>query len=172
MKITTDSVLIVVDIQNDFLPGGSLAVPEGDQILEGINALSFKFYNQSARVVFTQDWHPKLHGSFASAHPGTKPGDPIKDFGLGPILWPDHCVQNTIGAELSSKIDTRFGIAVVRKGYHQNIDSYSTFFENDKTTKTGLAGMLKDLGIKKVFLCGLALDYCVFYSAMVINKGI
>lgn len=170
IPISKDSALIVVDMQNDFLPDGALAVPEGDQIIDGVNALSLKFYNATGRVVFTQDWHPTLHGSFASAHNGKKPGDLIEDLGLGPILWPDHCVQNTHGAEFSPKIDTRFGIAVIRKGYHQNIDSYSTFYENDKKTKTGLAGMLKDLGITDVFLCGLALDYCVYYSAIDAKK--
>lgn len=166
LEINTKCALLIVDIQNDFLPGGALAVADGDKIINDINILAENFYDKKCRIVFTQDWHPKGHGSFASAHPGKKPGDPINTDGLGPVLWPDHCVQNTKGAEISEKIETKYGICTIRKGYHKEIDSYSAFFENDKKTKTGLGGFLKELGIEKVFICGLALDYCCFYSAI------
>jgi nicotinamidase/pyrazinamidase len=166
INISKEKALIVVDIQYDFLPGGALAVSEGDQIIDGVNMLAQKFHENSGIVIFTQDWHPKNHGSFASSYPGKNPGDPIETDGLGPILWPDHCVQNTKGADISSKIEIKYGTSIVRKGYHQNVDSYSAFYENDKKTKTGLSGLLNDLGIKEVFICGLALDYCCFYTAI------
>lgn len=159
------SALIVVDMQNDFLPGGSLEVKDGDKIIVGINYLAKIFHENSLPVIFTQDFHPGQHRSFARVQ-GKNPGDPIDEFGLGPILWPDHCVGNTFGARISDEIETKHGICIIRKGYHVNIDSYSAFYENDKKTKTGLAGLLKDLDIKKVYICGLALDYCCFYSAM------
>ncbi len=165
-NISEDTALIVVDMQNDFLPGGSLPVAGGDQIISPINELSNKFYDAGAPVIFTQDWHPRGHYSFASSHPGKNPGDPIQEEGLGPILWPDHCVQNSLGAEINEKMQTEYAKAIIRKGYHLKIDSYSAFFDNDKKTKTGLAGYLRDLSIRTVVICGLALDYCCYYTAM------
>lgn len=166
LNIKKNSALLIVDMQNDFLPGGSLAVPEGDQIITGINQLAQKFYQQQHPVVFSQDWHPKHHLSFASAHPNKNPGDPIEEVGLGPILWPDHCVQNTKGAEISDAIEKKYATTIIRKGYHPDIDSYSTFYDNDHKTKTGLAGLLKDLSIEALYIVGLALDYCCYYSAL------
>ncbi|MHA1730045.1 MAG: isochorismatase family protein, partial [Promethearchaeota archaeon] len=121
-------------------------------------------------VIFTQDWHPPKHGSFASSYPKKSPGDPIMKEGLGPILWPDHCIQNTDGAKIAKNIRLNYGICIVRKGFHQNIDSYSAFYENDKKTKTGLSGFLNDQKVKSVFICGLALDYCCYYTAMDAKK--
>jgi nicotinamidase/pyrazinamidase len=166
IELGSDAVLLVVDMQNDFLPGGSLAVPNGDKIIPGINSLASQFHQNHARVIYTQDWHPIGHHSFASSHPNKKPGDSISIPGLGPVLWPDHCVQDTPGAALHKDLETKWGIAVIRKGYTPTIDSYSAFYENDQKTRTGLAGYLHELGIKRVFICGLAYDYCCFYSAM------
>jgi nicotinamidase/pyrazinamidase len=160
------SALIVIDMQNDFLPGGALPVPEGDAIIDGINQLSTRFTGAGGRVVYTQDWHPPGHRSFASAYPGKKPGDPIDLPGLGPVLWPDHCVQNTKGAEFASRMQSEQAICILRKGYHRQIDSYSAFYENDRRTRTGLRGLLGELEVKNVYICGLALDYCCFFSAM------
>ena len=166
ISINSESALLIVDMQNDFLPGGSLAVPEGDQIIEDINELAEKFHNNQGKIIFTQDWHPQGHHSFASIHKGKNPGDPIETPGIGPILWLDHCVQNSFGAEINDRMRTEFATAILRKGYREKIDSYSAFLENDKKTKTGLAGLLHELGIKKVCVCGLALDYCCFYTAL------
>ncbi|MBN2156903.1 MAG: bifunctional nicotinamidase/pyrazinamidase [Candidatus Lokiarchaeota archaeon] len=167
IEIKKKSVLIVIDMQNDFLPGGALAVENGDQIIDGINKIAEKFFNEGNPVVFTQDWHPKNHASFASSHEGKNPGDTIKGiYGIGPVLWPDHCVQNTSGAAINERVQTKYGIAIVRKGYRQNIDSYSAFFENDHQTPTGLSNFLKGLGVKIVYICGLALDYCCYFSAI------
>jgi nicotinamidase/pyrazinamidase len=153
--------LVIVDVQNDFCPGGRLPVPEGDQVVPVINALARRFYH----VVATQDWHPAGHHSFASSHAGRKPYDTIK-VAYGPqILWPDHCVQGTGGAEFRSDLALSNLQLVIRKGFRPHIDSYSAFFENDHTTPTGLAGYLRERGIKRVFACGLALDFCVRYSA-------
>jgi nicotinamidase/pyrazinamidase len=163
----SQSALVVIDMQNDFLPGGSLAVAKGNEIIDPINSVAKLFYDSKSIVVFTQDWHPIDHLSFAKMHAGKKSGDLIEGVpGIGPLLWPDHCVQNTKGAEIHKDIHTEFGICIFRKGFNPKIDSYSTFFENDKKTKTGLAGYLRDKGIKKVFICGVALDYCCYYSAM------
>jgi nicotinamidase/pyrazinamidase len=163
-------VLIVVDMQNDFLPGGALPVQEGDTIIDGINQIS-KIFNKKGIVVYTQDWHPKKHGSFASSYPNKKPGDSIDDGeGVGPILWVDHCVQNTKGATFDKRMKQEYAICIIRKGYNQKIDSYSAFYENDKKSVTGLTGFLNNLNIKKVFICGLALDYCCFFSAMDAKK--
>ncbi|TFG17522.1 MAG: bifunctional nicotinamidase/pyrazinamidase [Promethearchaeota archaeon] len=167
MDIKRRSALIVVDMQNDFLPGGALPVAEGDQIIDGINELARKFYNKDKIVIFSQDWHPEGHASFASSHEGKNPGNPIEGVpGIGPVLWPDHCVQNTYGAEINERIEKKYGIAIIQKGTNPNIDSYSAFFENDKKTKTGLTDLLREKRIKNVYVCGLALDYCCFYTAM------
>jgi nicotinamidase/pyrazinamidase len=154
-------VLIVVDIQNDFCPGGNLAVPHGDEIIPAINDLASRFTN----VVLTQDWHPPDHRSFASQHPGRRPYDSIS-MSYGPqILWPDHCVQGTPGAAFHASLDIAHAALVLRKGMHRDIDSYSAFFENDRQTPTGLAGYLRERDIKRAFLAGLAFDFCVRYSA-------
>ena len=159
---TADSdVLLVVDIQNDFCPGGSLAVPAGDEIVPLVNRLARRFQH----VVLTQDWHPAGHSSFASANPGRNPFD-VMTFPYGPqVLWPDHCVQGTAGAAFHAGLDVPHAELIIRKGYRREIDSYSAFYENDRTTPTGLAGYLRERGLKRVFLAGLALDFCVRYSA-------
>ena len=154
-------VLLVVDVQNDFCPGGALAVPDGDAVVPVINRLSRAF----PHVILTQDWHPAGHSSFASVHPGRNPYEVI-ELPYGPqILWPDHCVQGTSGATFRDDLDIPGAELVIRKGYHRQIDSYSAFFENDHNTPTGLAGYLRDRGFRRVFLCGLAFDFCVRYSA-------
>jgi nicotinamidase/pyrazinamidase len=154
-------VLIVVDIQNDFCPGGALAVPRGDEIVPIVNRLAARFRN----VVLTQDWHPAGHFSFASTHPGKKPFETIAA-PYGPqVLWPDHCVQGTPGAEFHRALQIPHAALVVRKGMDRTIDSYSTFYENDRTTPTGLIGYLRERGFSRVFLAGLAFDFCVRYSA-------
>jgi len=159
---TESDVLIVTDPQVDFCPGGALAVPEGDAIMPVVNRLARRF----AHVVITQDWHPAGHMSFASAHPGNRPFDTI-EVEYGPqTLWPDHCVQNTPGAAFHPMLDIPHAELVIRKGYHPAIDSYSAFRENDRTTPTGLAGYLRERGFTRATLCGLATDFCVFFSAM------
>ncbi|MBN2427603.1 MAG: bifunctional nicotinamidase/pyrazinamidase [Deltaproteobacteria bacterium] len=166
-SIKTTDALIVVDIQNDFLPGGTLAVPEGDQIIPNVNHLMKKFSALGGRVILTQDWHPSNHLSFASQHPGKNSFDPIEGIaGIGPVLWPDHCVRETTGAAFSSQLDTGKAHLILRKGLHRSVDSYSAFTENDQKTETGLAGYLENAGLKRIFICGLALDYCVAWSAM------
>lgn len=155
-------LLLVVDLQNDFCPGGALAVPEGDQVVRPINALMRRF----ADVAATQDWHPSGHLSFASSHPGRKPFETL-EMDYGPqVLWPDHCVQGTRGAAFHVDLDLNAARLVVRKGFHHAIDSYSAFRENDRRTSTGLAGYLRDRGIRRVFLAGLAYDFCVLWSAL------
>jgi len=159
---TERDVLIVTDPQRDFCPGGALAVPEGDAIMPAINRLARRF----AHVVITQDWHPPGHMSFASAHAGKNPFETI-EVGYGPqTLWPDHCVQNTPGAAFHPELDVPHAELVIRKGYHPGIDSYSAFRENDRKTPTGLAGYLRERGFTRATLCGLATDFCVFFSAM------
>jgi nicotinamidase-related amidase len=154
--------LIVIDVQNDFCPGGALAVPGGDQVVAPINRAIPRF----SRVVLTQDWHPDAHRSFASSHAGRKPFETV-DFPYGPqTLWPDHCVQGSAGAQFHPDLDTRSATLIVRKGFRPDIDSYSAMFENDRATSTGLAGWLRELGIERVFLCGLATDFCVRYTAI------
>jgi nicotinamidase/pyrazinamidase len=161
LTIRDQDVLLVVDIQNDFCPGGRLAVPGGDEVAPLINRLATRFKH----VVLTQDWHPAGHLSFASTHPGRKPYETI-EVSYGPqILWPDHCVQGTPGAELSKDLQVVHAQLVLRKGYHRDIDSYSAFYENDRKTRTGLAGYLRERGFTRVFLVGLALDFCVRYSS-------
>jgi len=155
-------VLIVTDPQRDFCPGGALAVPDGDAVMPAINRLARRF----AHVVLTPDWHPAGHMSFASAHPGGKPFDTI-EVGYGPqTLWPDHCVQNTPGAAFHPALDVPHAELVIRKGYHPGIDSYSAFRENDRKTPTGLAGYQRERSFARVTLCGLATDFCVFFSAI------
>jgi nicotinamidase/pyrazinamidase len=154
-------ILLVVDVQNDFCPGGGLAVPRGDEVVPVVNRLAARF----AHVVLTQDWHPRGHLSFASSHPGTQPFQTI-EVAYGPqVLWPDHCVQGTPGARFRADLDIPHAELVLRKGYHRAIDSYSAFYENDRTTHTGLAGYLRERGFERVFLAGLAFDFCVRYSA-------
>ena len=154
-------VLLAVDIQNDFCPGGSLAVPRGDEVVPLINALAAKF----AHVVLTQDWHPPGHLSFASSHPGKRPYQTVT-VAYGPqVLWPDHCVQGTRGAAFRDDLNIPHAELVLRKGYHRDIDSYSAFYENDRKTMTGLGGYLRERGLTRVFLAGLAYDFCVRYSA-------
>ena len=164
IKMKDTDALIIVDIQNDFMPSGALAVKQGDAIVVPINRLAEQFHRCDNTIVMTQDWHPAGHLSFATSH-GMKPYDPYESEGIGPVLWPDHCVQGSTGAEFHPLVQAKLANAIVRKGYHPNVDSYSTFIENDKKTHTGLSGYLKTLGKKRIFLCGLALDYCVFYSA-------
>lgn len=152
--------LLVIDVQNDFCPGGALAVAGGDEIVDGINALMTDF----DAVVLTQDWHPAGHSSFASSHQA-EPFS-LTDMPYGPqVLWPDHCVQGTDGAAFHNDLRTDADL-IIRKGYNPDIDSYSAFFENDKTTPTGLDGYLKTRGVTAVTLVGLATDYCVAYSAL------
>ena len=154
--------LILVDLQNDFLPGGALAVPHGDEVIPIANELQQKF----ELVLATQDWHPQDHGSFAANHPGKKPGDRIMLDGIEQILWPVHCVQNTHGAEFAPSFDTSRIAHVFHKGTEPMTDSYSTFFDNAHRRHTGLANYLEKRGIKDIYLMGLALDYCVKYSAL------
>ena len=156
------SALILVDLQNDFLPGGALAVPHGHEVIPIANQLQPKF----DLAVATKDWHPSDHGSFAANHPGKEPGDRIILDGIEQILWPVHCVQNTRGAEFAPLFDTSHIAHVFHKGTERNIDSYSTFFDNAHRRHTGLAQYLERRGIKEVYLMGLALDYCVKYSAL------
>jgi nicotinamidase/pyrazinamidase len=153
--------LVVTDVQNDFCPGGNLPVPGGDEIVPVINRLMPHF----EVVVASQDWHPVGHISFASTHPDKQPFDTIELTGGEQILWPDHCVPGTTGAEFHPDLDVKPIVLVVRKGWHKDVDSYSTFFENDHRTSTGLEYYLKGLGIHTVYLTGLAQDFCVYYSA-------
>ncbi len=160
-SLRADDALIVVDIQYDFLPGGSLAVAGGNEIIEPVNALAQRFRN----VIQTQDWHTAGHISFASSHPGLSPFQVI-ELPYGPqVLWPDHCVIGTKGAEFSVALDIPHVQTIIRKGYRETIDSYSGFRENDHHTQTGLAGYLKERGFQRLFICGLATDYCVAWTA-------
>jgi len=154
--------LILIDIQNDFLPGGSLEVAKGDEIIPLINELIPSY----SLVVATQDWHPKDHQSFASQHSNTRVFDVIDLNGISQVLWPDHCVQGTRGAALSDELITHRVEAIFRKGTHKNIDSYSGFYDNQQKNNTGLAGYLRDKEVTEVHLCGLAADFCVYYTAM------
>lgn len=156
-------VLIVTDIQNDFLPGGALAVPDGDAVLAPVNALARKFH----RVILTQDWHPPGHISFASTHPGGAPLDSLTlDDGRTQILWPDHCLQGSHGADIADALDIAKAELVIRKGYDKDLDSYSVFVEADRKTKTGLAGYLRERGFTRVFITGLATDFCAGWTAI------
>jgi nicotinamidase/pyrazinamidase len=156
------SALIIVDIQNDFLPGGALAVKEGDAVIPIINRIACQF----PVVVATQDWHPPNHGSFAANHPGHKPGDMITLAGQPQVLWPVHCVQGTKGAEISRHLDRSRIEAIFQKGIDPDIDSYSAIFDNARKRSTGLSEYLAKRQVKEIFIAGLALDYCVKFSAL------
>jgi nicotinamidase/pyrazinamidase len=161
-RVTDHDLLLVVDVQNDFCPGGALAVPEGNAIVAVVNLLARDFKH----VVLTQDWHPPGHSSFASAHPGRQPFEAIAlPYGTQ-ILWPDHCVQGTSGAAFHPGLDIPHAELALHKGYHPAIDSYSAFRENDRKTATGLAAYLHERGFVRLTLCGLATDFCVLYSAL------
>jgi nicotinamidase/pyrazinamidase len=162
IKPTASSALIVVDVQNCFLPGGSLAVKEGDRVIPVINRIAKGFEN----VVMTQDWHTPHHISFASTHEGKKPFEVIKLAYGNQVLWPDHCVQGTEGAQIAKDISIPHAELIIRKGYHNEVDSYSAFLEADKETRTGLGGYLKERGIDTVFITGLATDFCVAWTAI------
>lgn len=154
--------LIVIDVQNDFCPGGALAVPEGDQIVAGINTMMA----DATAVVLTQDWHPAGHSSFASSHSGKGPYE-VMDMSYGSqVFWPDHCIQGSIGAQLHPDLHSDRADLIVRKGYNPAIDSYSAFFENDHKTPTGLEGYLRTRGIDSLVMVGLAMDFCVNFSAV------
>ncbi len=167
MKITPTDALIIIDVQNDFCPGGALAIANGDAVIEPIHRAAAHFRH----IILTQDWHTPDHNSFASAHCGKKPFEQIET-GYGPqTLWPDHCVQGTRGADFHPALQLTHpelcrAELILRKGFRGTIDSYSAFFENDRTTPTGLAGYLRERGLTRVFLAGLAYDYCVGYSAL------
>ncbi len=154
--------LIVVDVQNDFCPGGALAVAGGDEIVPLVNAMTGGFDH----VVLTQDWHPAGHSSFASSHPGRQPFETVEMAYGAQTLWPDHCVQGTAGADFHPGLDRTGAEMIIRKGFRPGIDSYSAFFENDHATPTGLAGYLRERGLHDLTFVGLATDYCVAYSAL------
>jgi nicotinamidase/pyrazinamidase len=156
------NALIIIDVQNDFVPGGRLAVPGGHEIIPLINQLQ----NSFSLVVATQDWHPVEHKSFASNHPGKNVFEKIDLNALSQVLWPDHCIQASVGAEIHGDLDTERVEAIFRKVMNPEIDSYSGFFDNGYRKATGLAGYLREHKVKKVFTCGLAADYCVFYTSM------
>ncbi|WP_192558080.1 bifunctional nicotinamidase/pyrazinamidase [Pseudomonas allokribbensis] len=162
MAISPRTALLVIDVQNDFTPGGQLAVPEGDQIVLLINRLAEQF----KQVVIAQDWHPAGHASFASSHPGRQPYDVIQLPYGEQTLWPDHCIQGTHGAEFHSGLYLPHAQLIIRKGCNPDIDSYSAFLEADRATTTGLAGYLKERGVDTVYMVGLALDFCVMFSAL------
>ena len=162
MPISPRTALLVIDVQNDFTPGGKLAVPEGDLIVPLINRLGGLF----KQVVIAQDWHPAGHASFASSHPGRKPYDVIQLPYGEQTLWPQHCVQGTAGAEFHPELDLPHAQLIIRKGCNPDIDSYSAFLEADRRTTTGLAGYLKERGVDTVYMVGLALDFCVMFSAL------
>jgi nicotinamidase/pyrazinamidase len=161
----SDDLLLLIDLQRDFCFGGRLAVPDGDAVIPVINRLAAGFQH----IILTQDWHPADHTSFASSHPGAKPFAQVQ-LAYGPqTLWPDHCVQQSSSADFHPSIDAlvhRRTELIVRKGFHREIDSYSAFLENDKQTSTGLAGYLRERGFRRIFLAGLAFDYCVRFSAV------
>jgi nicotinamidase/pyrazinamidase len=161
IRLTPRDVLLVIDVQNDFCPGGALAVPRGNEVVPAINGLIERFEH----VVLTQDWHPAGHGSFASSHGGAAPFSQIAmPYGLQ-TLWPDHCIQASQGADFHRGLRWTKAQLVIRKGFRKEIDSYSAFFENDRRTPTGLTGYLRERGFTRVFCAGLAFDYCVRYSA-------
>ena len=162
MKIGSNDVLLVIDVQNDFCPGGALAVADGDGVIEPIHIIAQCFEH----VILTQDWHTPDHFSFASAHPGKKPFEKIEASYGAQTLWPEHCVQQTFGAEFHPVLRLGQAELILRKGFRRTIDSYSAFFENDRITPTGLAGYLRERSLARVFLAGLAYDYCVGYSAI------
>ena len=157
-----DDALVVVDVQNDFCPGGALAVPGGNEIVPVINGMIRRFDH----VLVTQDWHPAGHSSFASVHEGREPFETVAMAYGEQTLWPDHCIQGTSGAEFHPDLDWTRAELVIRKGFRRGIDSYSAFFENDRETPTGLGGYLRECGIGKLTLAGLATDFCVAFSAL------
>ncbi|MFN4090923.1 MAG: bifunctional nicotinamidase/pyrazinamidase [Alphaproteobacteria bacterium] len=160
--IGSEDVLIVVDVQNDFCPGGALGVAGGDEVVPIVNALGRRFEH----VVLTQDWHPAGHGSFASSHPGRAPFQTVAAAYGEQVLWPDHCVQGSAGAAFHPDLALDRAQLVLRKGFRREIDSYSAFRENDRRTATGLAGWLRERGLRRLFLAGLATDFCVAWSAL------
>ena len=162
MRISSQDVLIVVDVQNDFCPGGQLAVAGGDEVIPAIHQIAPLFEH----IVLTQDWHTPDHQSFASAYAGKHPFERVRLSYGEQTLWPDHCVQGTHGADFHPALRTQRAELILRKGFRPQIDSYSAFFENDRTTATGLAGYLRERDLTRVFLAGLAYDYCVGYSAL------
>jgi nicotinamidase/pyrazinamidase len=160
--ITSTTALLIIDVQNDFCPGGNLAVEEGDTIIPIVNHISSRF----PMVVATRDWHPEGHISFASSHPGKDVQDIVRVGDIDQILWPDHCVQGSRGAEFHPDLDVRPVNLVLHKGSKEELDSYSAFFENDKKTETGLRSLLQGLGFERVVVCGLAADVCVYFTAV------
>jgi nicotinamidase/pyrazinamidase len=162
LKPGAKDALIVVDVQNDFCPGGRLAVQKGDEVVPVVNELSKRFEN----VVLTQDWHPPGHQSFATSHPGSRPFDSIKLAYGEQMLWPDHCLQGSDGAALHKDLAVPHAQLVVRKGWRREVDSYSAFLEADRRSRTGLEGYLDERGIERVFVCGLATDFCVAWTAL------
>ena len=162
ININNDDALIIIDVQNDFCPNGALAVPNGSNIIAAINK-TMSIFNH---IILSQDWHPNNHKSFASNHEGQNPFETIKMPYGKQILWPDHCVAGSNGAQFHPDLHINQAQTIIRKGYNPEIDSYSTFFENDKITPTGLAGYLKENNIKRIFLTGLAFEYCVGFSAI------
>jgi nicotinamidase/pyrazinamidase len=162
IKIDGHDVFLVTDVQNDFCPGGALAVPGGDEVIAPIHRVAQRF----GHIILTQDWHPANHSSFAVSHPGRQPFEFIELSYGTQTLWPLHCVQGSKGAEFHPALHLPQAELVLRKGFHVHVDSYSAFFENDRTTPTGLAGYLRERDLRRVFLAGLAYDYCVGYSAL------
>jgi nicotinamidase/pyrazinamidase len=162
MQIRDNDLLLIIDVQNDFCTGGALAVADGDAVVPVINRLTERFRH----VALTQDWHPSGHSSFATSHPGSAPFETISMPYGQQTLWPDHCIQGTSGAAFHPQLVTERAELVIRKGFRVEIDSYSAFYENDRRTPTGLAGYLRERGMQRIFLAGLATDYCVYYSAM------
>lgn len=160
-RLNDDDLLLIIDVQNDFCPGGALAVADGDAVVPVINRLAERFDH----VVLTQDWHPPGHSSFATSHPGSAPFETIRMPYGQQTLWPEHCVQGTPGAAFHPQLATKPSELVIRKGFRTEIDSYSAFYENDRRTPTGLAGYLRERGLRRLFLVGLATDFCVHYSA-------
>ncbi len=161
MRRVSDA-LVVVDVQNDFLPGGALAVPRGDEIVPLVNRVAARF----AVVVLTQDWHPAGHASFASSHPGKRPFQTLRMPYGEQVLWPDHCLQGSAGAAFAAALDVPHAQLVIRKGHHRKVDSYSAFLEADRRTRTGLDGYLASRGVKRIFCVGLATDFCVAWTAL------
>jgi nicotinamidase/pyrazinamidase len=162
MEINSHDVLLIIDVQNDFCPGGALAVADGDAVIDVIHRIAPSFEH----IILTQDWHPAGHSSFASAHPGKQPFEQIELSYGAQTLWPDHCIQGSKGAEFHPALHVPRAELILRKGFRSRIDSYSVFFENDRVTPTGLAGYLEERNLSRVFLAGLAYDYCVGYSAL------
>ena len=158
----SEDVLLVIDVQNDFMPGGALAVPRGDEIVPAVNRLAARFEH----VVLTQDWHPRDHVSFAANHAGRQPFETVPLAYGEQVLWPVHCVQGTPGAAFHAGLEAVHARLVIRKGYRRDVDSYSAFMEADRRSTTGLAGYLRELGVKRVWCCGLATDYCVAWTAL------